>query len=224
MHSVQSLISLGARVRVRGTTCPIMDVTGSPHQIVMIAYFSFVSAFTTQSFSQPSLNILCAMNFYEQWICQIIYLKKFQITFSSNYEPPPPNSIPCSVGSALSRAYHYATACELFRKCDIACVNCFELFSIDYYLVRNRINDQVARIYSHYATIDYKKHCARYFRFVLTSWTLVTERTWLICTVCLPWESIGGIFSDRSQHMHWAKFVFTVSVEYCLFTYENLAR
>ena len=85
MHSVQSLISLGARVRVRGTTCPIMDVTGSPHQIVMIAYFRFVCALTTQSFFQPSLNILCAMNFYDQWICQIIYLKKFQI--KSVYSP-----------------------------------------------------------------------------------------------------------------------------------------
>ena len=65
MHSVQSLVSLGARVRVRGTTCPIMDVTGSPHQIVMIAYFCFVLALAILSFLQPSPNILCAMISYE---------------------------------------------------------------------------------------------------------------------------------------------------------------
>ena len=50
----------GARVRVWGTLCPIMDVTGSPHQIVMIASFSFVLALATLSFHQLSPNILCA--------------------------------------------------------------------------------------------------------------------------------------------------------------------
>ena len=54
---------LGARVRTRDTTGPIMDVTCSPYQIVMIACFSFVLALTTLSLLHPSVNILCAMIF-----------------------------------------------------------------------------------------------------------------------------------------------------------------
>ena len=63
----------GGRVRVWGTLCPIIDadVTGSPHQIGMIASFSFVLALATLSFRQLNLNILCATILREPLNCKI---------------------------------------------------------------------------------------------------------------------------------------------------------
>ena len=76
LSGVQPLFKKNKELRVRGT-CPIMNVAGSPHQIVMIAYFSFVLALATLSFRQPSLKMLCVTISCEHWIANF-YLKKFK--------------------------------------------------------------------------------------------------------------------------------------------------
>ena len=106
---------MAPRVRVQGKKCPIMDVTGSPHQIVTLAYQSFVLALATLSFRQPSLNLLCATILSRKhWIVNF-YLKKFQIIFRNQYlsefrttdsfQKSPPsvdcNVLPCFIVSIL---------------------------------------------------------------------------------------------------------------------------
>ena len=98
---------------------------------------------------------------------------------------------------------NYITCCQPFIKCGIACVDCLELFLIDY-LVCNRITDQVAMIDFYFTARDYKKPCECYFCFTdqLHSEHWSVSEHYRYCTVCtlrshwryFSWEKSG----DRS--------------------------
>ena len=66
--------------RVRGTTCPIMDVTGSPHQIMSDSLLQFCFSPYHFELSQLSLNmnIFCAMIFMNNEFVKFYIWKRFE--------------------------------------------------------------------------------------------------------------------------------------------------